>query len=237
MGDEVVQYSFSYGSHNDLRDILLLSRPDYTIYDEVRNNPDFELFKDLRLAGIGLIGVMHATRAIDSIQRFLGSIEMGIIPQVIDTILFMNAGKIETVYQIGFTVKMPTGMQSGDLARPVIEVKDFHSQQIVYEIYSFGEQIVVMPLEKIQQNSAQNTGLRALGQHMLEETLGRILDVPFILKITDETSVRIYLPEEAKGSFIGKAGSNIQRLEKQIGMHISVKVFSEIPFVPIKMTL
>jgi ATPase len=32
-----------------VRDILLLSRPDYTVYDEVRNTPDFELYKDLRL--------------------------------------------------------------------------------------------------------------------------------------------------------------------------------------------
>jgi ATPase len=53
--DAVVQYSFSYGSHDDLRDILLLSRPDYTVYDEVRNVADFELFKDLRLTGIGLL--------------------------------------------------------------------------------------------------------------------------------------------------------------------------------------
>jgi len=52
VSDEVVQYSFSYGSHNDLRDILLLSRPDYTVYDELRNVDDFLLFKDLRLTGI-----------------------------------------------------------------------------------------------------------------------------------------------------------------------------------------
>jgi ATPase len=74
--EAVVQYSFTHGSHDEVRDILLLSRPDYTVYDEVRNKPDFELYKDLRLTGIGLIGVIHATRPIDSIQRFLGTIEM-----------------------------------------------------------------------------------------------------------------------------------------------------------------
>jgi len=47
--DSVVQYSFTYGTHDEVRDILLLSRPDYTVYDEVRNKPDFELYKDLRL--------------------------------------------------------------------------------------------------------------------------------------------------------------------------------------------
>jgi ATPase len=69
--DEVTQYSFSYAPHSEIRDILLLSRPDYTIYDEVRNQEDFMLFKDLRLAGIGLVGVIHATNPIDSVQRFL----------------------------------------------------------------------------------------------------------------------------------------------------------------------
>jgi ATPase len=49
---EVTQYSFSYAPHNEIRDILLLSRPDYTVYDEIRNIEDFKLFKDLRLTGI-----------------------------------------------------------------------------------------------------------------------------------------------------------------------------------------
>jgi ATPase len=71
VSDDIVQYSFTYGTHDEVRDILLLSRPDYTVYDEVRNTSDFELYKDLRLTGIGLVGVIHATRPVDSIQRFL----------------------------------------------------------------------------------------------------------------------------------------------------------------------
>jgi len=53
--EAVVQYSFSYAPHSEIRDILLLSRPDLAVYDEVRNQEDFVLFKDLRLTGIGLI--------------------------------------------------------------------------------------------------------------------------------------------------------------------------------------
>ncbi|MBP6910847.1 Flp pilus assembly complex ATPase component TadA [Patescibacteria group bacterium] len=74
--DQVVQYSFTYGGHDEVRDILLLSRPDCAFYDEVRNKQDFELFADLRLTGIGLIGVTHATKAVDSIQRFVGHVEL-----------------------------------------------------------------------------------------------------------------------------------------------------------------
>jgi ATPase len=47
-------------------------------------------------------------------------------------------------------VKVPAGLQSQDLARPVLQVTSFLSKKALYEIYSFGEQIVVMDLDKIQ---------------------------------------------------------------------------------------
>ena len=56
---------------------MLLVRPDFTIFDEVRKIKDFELFADLRLTGIGMIGVIHASEALDAIQRFIGKIELG----------------------------------------------------------------------------------------------------------------------------------------------------------------
>jgi ATPase len=144
--DDVVQYSFTHGTHDEVRDILLLSRPDYTIYDEVRNKPDFELYKDLRLTGIGMLGVIHATKPIDSIQRFIGSIEMGIIPQVLDTVIFIDKGKISEILQLELTAKVPEGMLSEELSRPVIVVTSFISKKKLYEIYTFGEQVMVMPI-------------------------------------------------------------------------------------------
>ena len=36
-------------------DILLLVRPDYTIFDEVRRREDFGTFADLRLTGVGMV--------------------------------------------------------------------------------------------------------------------------------------------------------------------------------------
>ena len=146
LDEDIVQYSFTYGSHDEVRDILLLSRPDYTIYDEVRNKPDFELYKDLRLTWIGLVGVIHATKPVDSIQRFIGSIEMGIIPQVIDTVIFIEGWKITEVLQLELTAKVPDGMLSEELARPVIVVSSFIQKKPLYEIYTFGEQVVVMPI-------------------------------------------------------------------------------------------
>ena len=149
--DAVSQYSFNYASHDEIRDILLLSRPDHAIYDEVRNAEDFILYADLRLTGIGLVGVTHATKPVDSIQRFIGHVDMGSLPQVIDTVIFIKAGTVSEVLTIEQVVKMPAGLQSQDLARPVLQVKSFATKKVHYEIYSFGEQIVVMDMDKIAQ--------------------------------------------------------------------------------------
>jgi ATPase len=52
--------------------------------------------------------------------------------------------------QLKLTVKAPAGMDVDDLARPVIQVSSFLSKQVEYEIYTFGEQIVVMPMSEIK---------------------------------------------------------------------------------------
>lgn len=175
--DNVVQYSFTHGSHDELRDILLLSRPDYTIYDEVRNIPDFELYKDLRLTGIGMIGVIHATKPVDSIQRFLGTIEIGIIPQVLDTVIFIDGGKITEILQLELTVKVPSGMNSEDLARPVIVISSFFEGKPLYEIYSFGEQVVVIPLDKIDAGMVdkKKKNMHKYAKDLIDQKLGLLI--------------------------------------------------------------
>jgi len=72
---------------------------------------------------------------------------MGIIPQVIDTVIFIEGGKIGEILQLKLVVKVPHGMMSDDLARPVIQVTSFFSKAPVHEIYTFGEQIVVIPVD------------------------------------------------------------------------------------------
>jgi len=146
--DEITQYAPLEGDMSLTADVLLLVRPDYTIYDELRKTSDFQVFADMRLAGVGMIGVTHATRPIDAIQRMIGRVELGVIPQVVDTVIFIDAGKIRKVYELNFTVKVPYGMVEEDLARPVIEVIDFDTKKVEYEIYTYGEQVVVMPIEQ-----------------------------------------------------------------------------------------
>ena len=58
--EEVTQYAPLEGSFEKAVDILLLVRPDYTIFDEIRRNRDFQVFADMKLAGVAIIGVVHA---------------------------------------------------------------------------------------------------------------------------------------------------------------------------------
>lgn len=233
VAEEVVQYSFTYGSYSEIRDILLLSRPDYTIYDEVRNTEDFDLYKDLRLTGIGLVGVIHATNPVDGIQRFLGNIEMGIIPQVVDTVIFIDGGAVKEILTLDLIAKVPEGMMSADLARPVIQISSFLTKKLTHEIYSFGEQIVVMPLDKIQKLNAGTkwwaTGINALAEKTIKDYFGKLLNCDFFIKIEGHSSVKIYVPESYKGQIIGKNGVKITEIEKKLWISVSVRSFDELP--------
>ena len=232
--ENVVQYSFTYGSHDEVRDILLLSRPDYTVYDEVRNTSDFELYKDMRLTWIWLIWVIHATRPVDSIQRFLGTIEMWIVPQVIDTVIFIDKWKIKEILQLNLTVKVPEWMESDDLARPVIQVSSFFDKQIVYEIYSFGEQIVVMPLGEDIQNQTKEKWwkLNHYAKLSIDNILKEILPCSFISKVTWD-KVQLFVPKSEKWAIVWKWWQNIQSIEDQLGLKINVQTFEDLPILDI----
>ena len=152
----VTQYTKLDGSFENSADILLLVRPDYTIFDEVRRRQDFHIFSDLRLAGVGMVGVLHANSPIDAVQRFIGKIELGTIPSVIDTVVFVKDGEIKKVYGLRLKVKVPSGMFERDLARPVIEIQDFETQNLEYEIYTFGEENVIIPVSSNNHETAHN---------------------------------------------------------------------------------
>ncbi|MHA2123942.1 MAG: ATPase, T2SS/T4P/T4SS family [Promethearchaeota archaeon] len=143
---EITQYTKLEGNLENSADILLLVRPDFTIFDEVRTTKDFEIYADFRLSGVGMVGVIHSSSAIDAIQRFIGRIELGMLPSIIDTIIFIEGGDISSVLIIKMTVKVPSGLRDRDLARPVVEVRDYKSRQLEFEIYSFGQDIVINPI-------------------------------------------------------------------------------------------
>ncbi len=212
--DEITQYAPLEGDMTLTADVLLLVRPDYTIYDEVRKTSDFLVFADMRLAGVGMIGVTHATRAIDAIQRMIGRVELGVIPQVVDTVIFIDAGKIKKVYELNFTVKVPYGMTEADLARPVIEVIDFDTKKVEYEIYTYGEQVVVMP---VRESEVSKIVINAV-----ENKIKDLVSVYEIEALSDKKVV-VRVPEDEIPHLLGRRGRKIKAIEEELGISIDVE--------------
>ena len=213
----ITQYTKLAGSFENTADILLLVRPDYTIFDEVRRREDFQTFSDLRLAGVGMVGVVHASAPLDAIQRFIGKIELGMIPNVLDTVVFVEAGKIGKVYDLSLRVKVPTGMTESDLARPVIEIRDFEDNTLEHEIYTFGEENVIVPVS----GPTQKTGMEKLAEDKIREIFQRY-DSSVKVKVISANSVRVMVDEHRIAPIIGRGGSNITSIEKSLGIHIDV---------------
>ncbi|RLI29762.1 ATPase [Candidatus Bathyarchaeota archaeon] len=152
---EVTQYSKNATSPREIYDVLLLSRPDYTVFDEMRDEKDFKLFADLRLAGVGMVGVIHATTPIDAVQRFIGKVELGLIPSIIDTVIFIDQGRLAKIYTLEMVVKTPQGLAKENLARPAVVIRDFMTGQAEYEIYVFGRRTFVVPLRTKNQRAVE----------------------------------------------------------------------------------
>ena len=220
--DEVTQYGPLEGSFEKAVDILLLVRPDYTIFDEVRRAQDFEVFADMRLAGVGMVGVVHASSPLDAIQRFMGRVELGMVPHILDTIIFVREGSIKKVYELTLTVKVPSGMTEADLARPLVEVRDFESGVIEYEIYTFGDENVVVPVSKLVKQGRIESGVHKLAQSKIMDIVRRF-DPSAEVNVISDNKVQIRVSKEAAPRVIGKGGSTVSELEEMLGVKIDVE--------------
>jgi len=212
----ITQYSKNYADLGELHDILLLSRPDYTVFDEMRSDEDFKLYADLRLAGIGMIGVVHATSPIDAIQRFIGRVELGMIPSLVDTVIFIKNGYVDKVYEVKMTVKLPTGLKEVELSRPVIEVRDYLTGELEYEIYTFGEQTVVIPVKK-----------RAIASQLGGEYERLVKQIQRLLPeadvIVEKNSLVVLIPRSLIKSY-NKKVRRLRKLENKYNIPIRVRI-------------
>jgi ATPase len=216
VGPEITQYAPLENDWEKTAELLLLVRPDYTVFDEIRKTKDFKVFADMRLAGVGMIGVVHSTDIISAIQRFMSRMELGMIPHVIDTVIYIKNGRIEKTYTLSLLVKVPSGMTEADLARPVVEVRDFVTKRLEYEIYTFGEENVVIPIREAPKP------LRDKVMKIILNELGRI-DKDLEVEFLSDSRVLLRVRNEIIPKVIGRKGQNIEELERRTGINISVE--------------
>jgi len=221
--EEVTQYTALEGDMELTSDILLMVRPDYTIYDELRRGDDFEIFVDMRLAGVGMVGVVHSTKAIDAVQRLIGRVELGMIPMIVDTVIFVEEGRIGEVYALVPTVGVPQGMGSPDLARPMVEVQDFETGEPEYQIYSFGEQVVVMPVEENEVSSEGKEKAKEI-EELIRDWTDANVDVEMI---SDQNAV-VKANSEDVPRIIGRNGQTVDDLQNSLNVRLDIRETDEV---------
>ena len=227
VGSDVTQYTALGGDMAKTADSLLLVRPDYTIYDEVRKTKDFSVFADMRLAGVGMGGVVHATEAIDALQRLVGRVELGMIPQVVDTVVYIEDGHVETVYDVTTEVKVPEGLAAEDLARPVIQISDFETNIPAYEIYTFNRQVITVPLD--DESTREETGVGRLARQEIEREIRSIARGHVDVELKGQNDAIVYVEEDDISYVIGKGGGRIADVEDRLGIDIDVRTHEENP--------
>ncbi len=190
----------------------------------MRDTEDFELYVDLRLAGVGMVGVVHATTPISAVQRFISRVELGTIPQIIDTVIFIKDGTVEKVLSLELKVKVPTGMKDQGLARPVIEVRDFETGELEYELYTFGEETVIAPVGSIEVEDEEDEAAKVVAE-LLEDRVKELLKTEKVKAFVRGSRAVLWIPEKYRSKLIGRKGKRIEALEREFSLRIDVKGF------------
>jgi ATPase len=139
---------------------------------------------------------------------------------VIDTVIYISGGKIIKTFEISMRVKVPTGMKEADLARPVVEIKDYETKKLEYEIYTYGEENVVIPVGKDKER--ERNPLHELAKTRILQELREYDSHPEV-EFESDDRITVKVRNDVIGNMIGKKGSNIELLEKRLGVHISVE--------------
>ena len=222
----ITQYAPLEGDLEKTAEIIFLVRPDFVIFDEVRRARDFEIFADVRLAGVGLLGVTHANSALEAIQRLIGKVELGLVSQVLDTILHVESGRIQQVLELKMTVKPPTGMQE-ELARPVIEVVEFPSGKLTHEMFAFGSEIAVVPVDG---RRSEMSPVKAMAKEQIISTVRQWVGVECQVRFTSDASAVIYAPSNMISTLVGRGGENVKQLQNELGgLRLTIESFDDMP--------
>ena len=144
-----------------------------------------------------------AKNAVETASKTLKDLR---IAEITELDMKIENGKVAKVYSLNMSVKVPTGMTESDLARPLVEIRDFFSGESEYEMYTFGEETVVVPV-------TPKAGI--------EDTIKKELRMPVDVKIKDGIAY-VYAKKKQIKRIIGRSGKRIRNLERRVGLPIEV---------------
>jgi ATPase len=235
--DHITQYTSLEGSMQSTGDVLMLVRPDFVIFDELRKNEDFTTFADMRLAGVGMIGVVHALEVQDALQRFLGRVDFGVLIQVVNTIFFVTDGEVSRVYELHFRIQVPSGMTVDSRERPVILVKNQETGTIEFEVYRDEGENIVMPVKREEEPRPAPAGAGTRGEERLSRKLlekeiqreiGRYTTGYVDVHMISDNKAVVYIEDKDVPAAIGKGGKNVSGIVNKLSVGIDIRPRSEL---------
>ncbi|HXW98265.1 MAG TPA: PINc/VapC family ATPase [Methanomicrobiales archaeon] len=237
--DHITQYTSLDGSMQATGDVLMLVRPDFVIFDELRRNEDFTTFADMRLAGVGMVGVVHALEVQDALQRFLVRVNFGVLYQVINTIFFVTDGDVSRVYDLQFGIQVPSGMMRDSPQRPVISVRDQETGALEFEVFRHEGETIVLPAGKGGAEArpapaarGESRGDERLSRNLLEKEIqreiGRYTTGYVEVNLISDNKAVVYIEDKDVPAAIGKGGKNVSGIVNKLSVGIDIRPRSEL---------
>ncbi|HOI13899.1 MAG TPA: PINc/VapC family ATPase, partial [Methanoculleus sp.] len=243
--DHITQYTALEGSMANTAEALLLVRPDYVVFDEIRKTEDFSVYADMRLAGMGMVGVVHAMEVHDCLRRFCDRVDYSILPQIINTVIYVVQGAITKIYDLELTVKAPEGMPGDAHIRPVIVVREHARREPEIEIFRYEGETLVMPLA--QKKSAERLSVTPeppvvaapaaepeenvswkVAEKEVQREIGRYTSGPVEVRIISDNKAVVYIEDKDVPAAIGKGGKNVSAIVNKLGIGIDIRPRSEL---------
>jgi ATPase len=140
--------------------------------------------------------------------------------------VYIEAGRVDTVYDVTTEVKVPEGLTAEDLARPVIQVRDFETGRPEYEIYTFNRQVVTVPLSE---GEADESGVDRLARQEIEREISSIARGHVDVELQGQNKAIVYVEDDDISYVIGKGGGRISDVEDRLGIDIDVRTHDEKP--------
>lgn len=243
--DLISQYTALDGRMEATAEMVMLLRPDYVVYDELRRTEDFRVFADMRLAGVGMIGVLHAEDVHAALLRFLSRVDFGTLSRVVDTIVIVEEGEIAHIYDLEFGLRVPDSIPCNGAVTPVVTVVDAATGLTALEVFRYDGEIVIMPLS-LPESALERVPSRAEPaperapappadewnggrqiERELQREIGRFTDGPVEVRMLSDTKAVVYIDDKDVPAAIGKGGKNVAAIVNRIGVGIDIRARSE----------
>ncbi|MCD6261108.1 MAG: hypothetical protein J7J28_04920 [Thaumarchaeota archaeon] len=144
-------------------DFLIHLKPDYVILNDMSDSKDFKSFVKLRLAGIGVIGIIYADDPLQVLKRFVSRLELDLLAKTLN-FLILAADKILKIYELGMVIRAPTGRDPTHV-KPLVEVRALPKGDLEYEIYSDGGRLII-EVKKVKERVEY---LRERAEHLIKQ--------------------------------------------------------------------